>query len=153
MAMTGWRTFFCCVGALLGLAPALSFAQNTTEKAIRTRQSAYYLMGQQLGQINAVIKGGLPFDQPSLHVRAQLLDALGRLVQESYPPGSDRGNTKAKPEIWKDLSRFKELASDSQRETAKLRTAVEGGNRDAIKAAYGTTSKSCKACHDSFKAK
>jgi cytochrome c556 len=151
--MIYWKSVSGCIAALLMVAPALSFAQNATERAIRTRQSAYFLMGQQLGQINAVIKGDLPFDQPVLKRKAQLLDSLGHLVQENYPKGSDRGSTKAKPEIWKELPRFKQLASDSHEETAKLSMAVESGNLDTIKAAYGATSKSCKACHDVFKAK
>jgi len=43
------------------------------------------------------------------------------------------------------------LAEDLEAESAKLKLAINGGNLDLIKAAYGATSKSCKACHDVFK--
>jgi cytochrome c556 len=86
-------------------------------------------------------------------VRAQALDVLGRLVAESYPPGSDQGSTKAKPDIWKNSQRFRQLATESQSETARLKVAVETGDLEAIKGAYRATGQSCKACHDQFKAK
>lgn len=133
--------------------PMQTVAESTTEKAVRARQSAYHVMGQQMGLINATLKGDLAFDKPSLKLRAQALDTLGRLVGENYPAGSDKGDTKAKPEIWKDRQRFKEFALASQEETAKLVQAVDAGSLDALKEAYGAVSKSCKTCHDEFKVK
>ena len=135
----------CCPGQLL--------AESATEKAIRARQSAYFLMGQQMGYINATLKGDVPLDKAALLVRAQALDVLGRLVFESFPAGSDQGTTQAKPEIWQEPQRFRQLATESQSATAALRTAVEAGDPKAIKTAYAATGRSCKACHDQFKAK
>jgi cytochrome c556 len=37
-------------------------------------------------------------------------------------------------------------------ETAKLASAAKTGNLDAIKAAFGATAASCKACHDAYRA-
>jgi len=140
-------------GAVLAVAclPMLVAAQAVPEKAIRARQASYFLMGQQMARINATVKGDLPFDKPSLQTSAEALDLIGRLVVDHYPPGSDQG-TKAKPEIWKEAARFQQLAQASQTDAAKLRAAVHGGELGAIKVAYGATSKSCKACHDAFKA-
>jgi cytochrome c556 len=131
--------------------PALASAQSAPERAIKARQASYYLMGHQMARINATVKGDLPFDQPSLQMSADLLDLAGRMVGESFPAGSDQGSTKAKPEIWKEAPRFRQLALASQAEVVKLKAAVQGGELAAIKAAYGATSKSCKACHDVFK--
>jgi cytochrome c556 len=72
-------------------------------------------------------------------------------VSDHYPPGSDSGSTRAKPEVWKESARFRDLGQASQAEAAKLLAAVQAGNLDAVKAAYGATTKSCKTCHDSFK--
>lgn len=127
-------------------------AQAMPEKAIKVRQSGYYLMGAQMARINATLKGDLPFDQASLALSADALELLGRIVTDHYPPGSDLGNTRAKADVWKDASRFKDLAVASQGEALKLKTAIHGGDLDVIKKAFGATSKSCKACHDVFKA-
>jgi cytochrome c556 len=131
--------------------PALVSAQSAPERAIRARQASYYLMGHQMARINATVKGDLPFDQPSLQMSAELLDLVGRTVGENFPAGSDQGTTKAKADIWKETPRFRQLAQASQAEVLKLKAAVQGGELAAIKAAYGATSKSCKACHDVFK--
>jgi cytochrome c556 len=131
--------------------PSLASAQSAPEKAIRARQASYYLMGHHMARINATVKGDLPFDQPSLQMSAELLDLVGRMVGENFPAGSDQGTTKAKADIWKETPRFRQLTQASQAEVVKLKAAVQGGELAAIKAAYGATSKSCKACHDVFK--
>jgi cytochrome c556 len=138
-------------GVLLAAAlPALA-AQMSPEKSIKTRQSAFFLMGQQMGHINATVKGELPFDKPNLLASAELLELLSRVAVQNFPAGSDQGMTKAKPEVWKDTGRFRQLADDMTAETTKLRTAINGGDLAQIKAAYGSTGHSCKSCHDAFK--
>lgn len=134
---------------------ALAFAsslQVAPEKAIKARQSAYFLMGQEMALINASIKGNAQVDKADLQMSADALELLSRIAVENFPAGSDQGATKAKPEIWKDAGHFKQLADAMTAETSKLKSAVASGDVSAMKAAYGATSRSCKACHDSFKA-
>jgi cytochrome c556 len=134
------------------IVPGLASAQAAPEKAIRARQSGYYLMGQQMARINATIKGDLAFDKAALEMSAEAVDVIARLVVDYFPAGSDQGGSKAKPEIWKETPRFKQMAQALQSESAKLKAAVRAGDMDAIKAAFGATSKSCKACHDAYRA-
>jgi len=138
--------------AAIGMATTASAQVLAPEKAIRARQAGYFLMGQQMARINATVKGDLPFDKSAMQISAEALELISRMVTDNFPPGSDQGTTKAKPEVWKEAPRFKQLALDSQSEAAKLKAAVHGGDMSAIKAAYGATSKSCKNCHDAFKA-
>lgn len=139
----------------LAMATPLSWADNdaSPERAIKTRQATYFLMGQQLAKINATVKGDLPFDKASLELSADVLFMLSKLVPQSYPAGSDQGTTKAKADIWKDMPKFNKLAQDSVVEAGKLKAAVVTGDMALIKAAYGATSRSCKSCHDSYKDK
>lgn len=132
--------------------PGQADAQMAPEKVIRARQSSYFLMGQQMAHISATVKGDLAFDKVSLQLSAEALDVLDRLVENSYPPGSDQGTTRAKPDIWKEMARFKQLAHESQVEVGKLKEAINRGDLAVIKSAYGNASKSCKNCHDAFKA-
>lgn len=146
------RVVACMVMATIGVATTASAQVIAPEKAIRARQAGYFLMGQQMARINATVKGDLPFDKSAMQISAEALELISRMVTDNFPPGSDQGTTKAKPEVWKEAPRFKQLALDSQSEAAKLKAAVHGGDMSAIKAAYGATSKSCKNCHDAFKA-
>jgi cytochrome c556 len=133
--------------------PSLSSAQAAPERAIRARQAGYYLMGLEMARIGATVKGDLAFDRAALETSAEALDVIGRLVVDNYPTGSDQGSTKAKPEVWSETPRFKQFAQASQSEAARLRAAVRGGDLDAIKVAYGAMSKSCKSCHDVYRAR
>jgi len=141
-----------CAGLGLAAMAAVAAGEMAPEKAIKARQSAYFLMGQQMARINATVKGDVPFDKTSLTLSADALDVISKLVSDQYPAGSDQGSTKAKPEVWKDQGKFKQLMQASQTEVSKLSAAVHGGDLDLIKAAYGSASRSCKTCHDSFKA-
>ncbi|HJV97189.1 MAG TPA: cytochrome c [Albitalea sp.] len=143
-----WVAMVACV-----CLPELASAQAATpEKAIRARQSSFYLMGQQMSRINAMLKGDQAFDKSALLTSAEAVDVIGRLVVDYFPAGSEQGGTtKAKPEIWKETPRFTQMAQALQSDAAKLRAAVHGGDLNTIKAAYGATSKSCKACHDAYR--
>ena len=66
-------------------------------------------------------------------------------------PGTDKGETRALPEIWTEQAKFKEGAEKLQAETAKLSAADNTGNLDAVKAAFGAVGQSCKACHDAYR--
>ncbi len=132
----------------------LALAQSAPEKTIKARQSAYYLIGDQMARINATAKGELPFDKDAMQRSGEVLDVLSAAVLHYFPAGSDQGApTKAKPEIWKEVARFKQLGEASHGEALKLKVVLTTGDLVAIKAAYGATAKSCKTCHDIFKDK
>ncbi|MFZ9509931.1 MAG: c-type cytochrome, partial [Burkholderiaceae bacterium] len=61
------------------------------------------------------------------------------------------GDTRAKPEIWTQQAKFKEVADKNGAEITKLAAAARTGNLDNLKAAFGPTAASCKACHDNFR--
>ena len=54
----------------------------------------------------------------------------------------------AKPED----AKFRAGATKMQDEASKLNAAAKGGNLEQIKAAFGETAKTCKGCHDTFRA-
>lgn len=132
--------------------PVLASGLVNPEKAIKARQAGYYLMGVQMARINATVKGDLPLDKASLQTSAEALELIGRLVADHFPPGSEQGETKARPELWKEMAKFRQLQQASQGEAVKLKAAVNSGDMALIKTAYGATTKSCKACHDAYKA-
>lgn len=50
-----------------------------------------------------------------------------------------------------DKAKFDQGAEKMMTEVAKLNVAAKAGNLDALKAAFGETAKTCKACHDAFR--
>jgi cytochrome c556 len=123
------------------------------EHAIKYRQSAMFIMGQHFGRIGAVVKGKHPYNKDEVAHNAAVAAAMSKLPWEGFVAGTDKGETKAKPEIWTDAAKFKSAAEKMQREISKLADVARGGDLDAVKAQFGATGKACKACHDDFKEK
>lgn len=141
------------VGTFATLA-APAYAQfNKPEDAIRYRQAAFVLMGNNMGRINAQLKSSTPNIQV-IQSSAALVETMSKLPYEAFIPGSESGGTpptRAKPEVFKDGDKIKTLADKMQTEVVKLNTVAKGGDIGAIRAQFGEVGKSCKACHDDYR--
>ncbi len=132
---------------------APAFAQFAKpEDAIKYRQSALFVMAQHFGRVGAMANGRVPFDAKVAAENAEVVAGIAQLPWAAFGPGTDKGNTKAKPEIWTEQAKFKEHSDKLVAETAKLSAAAKTGNLDTLKTAFGATAASCKACHDAFRA-
>lgn len=129
-----------------------AFAQFAkTEDAVKYRQSAMFLQNQHFGRIAAMASGRVPFDAASAAANADVLAVIARLPWAAYGPGTEGG--RAKPEIWKEQAKFKELDERLMAETEKLAAAAKAGNLDALKAAVASVGETCKSCHDAFRSR
>ncbi|WP_395317692.1 c-type cytochrome [Variovorax sp. UC74_104] len=120
------------------------------EDAIKYRQSALFVMSQHFGRLGAMANGRMPYDAAAAAANAEVVADMAKLPWAGFAAGTEGG--KAKPEIWKEDAKFKERQQKLIEETGKLATAAKAGNIDALKAQFGPTAASCKACHDSFRA-
>ena len=123
------------------------------EDAIKYRQSALFVMGQHFGRIGAVVKGERPYNKEEVAKNAAIAEQMSSLHWEAFVPGTDKGNTRAKPEIWSNPGQFKSAAEKMEQEMNKLAAVAKGGDLNSIKAQFGETGKACKACHDDFRKK
>ena len=137
--------------ALSGVSAVM--AQQKPEDAIKYRQSAFFIMGQNFGPLAAMAKGDRPYDKEVAIKSATIVEFMSKLPWDRFGPGTDMGNTKAKPEIWENMDDFKAKAEKMQAETAKLLQVAQTGDAAALKAQVGETGKACKACHDNYRNK
>ena len=121
------------------------------EDAVKYRKASLTVIGTHFGRVGAMVNGRVPFDAKAAAENAELVADLAKLPWTAFGEGTDKGETRAKPEIWKETGKFKELADKFQAEAVKLQAAGKTGYLDAIKAAFGATGASCKACHDNFR--
>jgi cytochrome c556 len=139
-------------GALvaLSLPAAAQFAKP--EDAVKYRQSSLFVMGQHFARVGAMVNGRVPFDAKVAAENAEIVAAMAKLPWAGFGPGTDKGApTKAKPEIWTEQAKFKDAGDKLMAESAKLAAAAKTGNLDALKAAFGATAGTCKACHDAYR--
>ena len=143
-----------CIAAAITLiaisAPASAqFAKP--EDAIKYRQSALSVMGTHFGRVGAMAYGRVPFDAKVAAENAEIVAEMAKLPWAGFGPGTDKGTTKAKPEIWTEQVKFKESSDKLVAESAKLAAAAKTGNLDSVKTAFAATAGTCKACHDAFR--
>jgi cytochrome c556 len=148
------RTFRLAAGAVFAASAALclpaaaQFAKP--EDAIKYRQSVMFLQGTHLGRIFAMVSGRAPFDAKAAVDSAVLIDTINKLPFVAFVEGSDKGNTRAKPEIWAERAKFDAAALKMQEEVAKLVVAAKTGDQGQIRSAAGAVGGACKACHDAY---
>jgi cytochrome c556 len=139
--------------ALAGMAIALPAAAQFAkpEDAIKYRKAGMTMMAAHFGRVAAMANGRVPFDAKVAADNAEIATALSKLPYAGFIEGTDKGDTKAKPEIWAEMDKFRAGASKMQEEMTKLNVAAKAGNLDAIKAAAGEVGKACKGCHDTYR--
>lgn len=121
------------------------------EDAVKYRQSVMYTMGNHFYQrLGAMANGRIPFDAKAAADNAELVATLARQPWIAFGPGTNIGETQAKPAVWSEQAKFKELSEKMQAEVAKLQTVSRTGDLEALKVAYRATANSCKACHDAY---
>jgi cytochrome c556 len=121
------------------------------EDAIKYRKASFTVMAAHFGRLGAMANGRVPYDAKAAAENAEVVSALAKLPWTAFGDGTDKGETRAKPEIWKESAKFKEASDKMVAEMGKLNTAAKAGNLDALKAAFGPAAASCKACHDNFR--
>jgi cytochrome c556 len=121
------------------------------EDAIKYRKATYSVMAAHFGRLGAMANGRAPYDAKLAAENAELVAVMSKLPWAAYGEGTDKGDTRAKPEIWKESAKFKEASDKMQAEIVKLNVAAKAGNLDALKVAFGPAAASCKACHDNFR--
>lgn len=143
--------------SLLGAAMALSLTLPAQaqfakpEDAIKYRKASFTVMAAHFGRLGAMASGRAPYDAKAAADNAEIVATLSKLPWAAFGEGTDKGETRAKPEIWKESAKFKEASDKMQADIAKLNVAAKAGNLDALKAAFGPAAASCKACHDNFR--
>ncbi len=141
------------VGASL-LSPIAMSHYNDKEVLQSYRQSWFTLLAMNFGPMGAMVKGEMPWDDAKMQAYANDLAAITQLdLVRGFAPGSEKGTTRAKPDIWKNQDDFAAKFKDLQNAAAELKSAAAGGDRKQIAAQVGATGKTCKACHDEYKAK
>ena len=137
--------------ASISFTAAAQFAKP--EDAEKYRKAAFTVTGAHFGRLGAMAQGKVPFDAKLAAENAEIVANMAKLPWQAFGEGTETADSKAKPDIWKQNAKFKELAEKLQSESVKLAAAAKTGKEDAFKAAFTATAGTCKSCHDDFRSK
>jgi cytochrome c556 len=140
--------------AVVGLATALPAAAQfqKPEDAVKYRKAAFTVMATHFGRIGAMANGRVPFNGPAAAANADIVAFVANLPFAGFVEGT-AGTEKGAPldKVWTERAKFDAAAKKMVEESAKLAAAAKANNLDQLKAAFGATAASCKACHDDFR--
>ena len=147
------KKFTMALLCLAGLFSLSAQAQLKPEDAIKLRQSALRLIGYNFSSIGNMVNDKKPYNKDEAVRNATYIEALASHPWEFFVAGSDKGETKAKSDIWKENDKFKAASERLQAETAKLTQVARTGDMAALKTQFNATAGACKNCHDSYREK
>tara|TARA_R110002110_G_scaffold66978_1_gene182950 strand:- start:37523 stop:38002 length:480 start_codon:yes stop_codon:yes gene_type:complete len=147
-------TLAVATAGAIALSPMALSHLDDKEMQQSYRQSFFAMLAMNFGPIASTVKGEIPWDQARMQGWADDLAKIGTLdVMRGFAPGSDKGTTRAKPEIWDNMDDFKSKMDDMTAATAAMQTAVASGDKAAVGKQLGALGDTCKACHDEYKSK
>ena len=139
--------------AALGGASLEALAQAKPDVMVAQRQAAMKLQGKYLGPIGAMLKGAAPYNADIVARNATFLENLSRMPWDGFDPSTQSEKSKAKPDIYKDMTKFKAAAGTLEAETSKLGAAARAKDEAGVRATFGGVAKACGSCHDAFREK
>jgi cytochrome c556 len=139
------------LAVLISGAALAQFAK--TEDAVMYRQSVMTVIGTHFSRMGAMVKGEAPYNKEAFAKDAALVATLIMLPWDAFMMPDSLKGSHMKPEALAQKDTFLGLAKATEAEAAKLSTAAQGGDMNAIKPQFGAAGGSCKACHDKFRSR
>jgi cytochrome c556 len=135
-----------------GLGPAPS--REAALKLMHDRHEDMERIGKAVKATGRALKSDSP-DLAVIRSSAEIIARLSPQIPSWFPAGTgpDVGKTHAKPAIWEKPEDFVQKARDFDAVAKAHDAAARGGDVNAIKASFADLGKSCKSCHDPYRAK
>lgn len=123
-------------------------------KLMHDRHENMEKIGDATKAAGRTLKSGSP-DLAVIRSTAATYTQLAPQIASWFPPGTgpDVGKTDALPAIWEKPEDFALKNRDFQAAVTAFDAVAQSGDMAAINTAFGDVGKSCKACHDPYRAK
>ncbi len=136
------------LGAVLAATIAVPLALAQAE-VIAERKDGFKGMEQNMEAIQRILQARQPVAGAVAPARA--IAGHAPRIKTLFPPGSDRGDTRALPTIWSDRAGFERVAEAFETQARALLAAAEGGDARTLGTSLEATGQACLACHRSYR--
>ncbi|MED5315685.1 MAG: cytochrome c [Pseudomonadota bacterium] len=145
------------VSTLLGMSlmSASTWAHIEQSEPLQSlRQSYFALLGMTFSPMGDMVKGKIEWNDALFTEWANDLNHAAQFgVERGFAPGSEKGTTRAKADIWSNMDDFQSKLDDFRAAAATLAETAAGGDQAASRDQFIATGGTCKACHDEYKSK
>ena len=142
---------FAAATLVAAIAGGAAFAADPIE----TRKATMKAIGGAFGGVLVkMVKGEVPYDAAAAKTAAATLKAKadGIDIAALFPAGTEKGGeTEALPKVWSDAAGFK-AAMDKMKAAVTAQGPNVGEGADKLKLAVAEIGKTCKGCHDDYRA-
>jgi cytochrome c556 len=149
--------FLHSIVAVALLSGHAAFAQQAPrpEQLIKWRQSAFQVVAWNAARIKANLDAG--YDRQQVLKSATAIAAIANAgLGTLFAPGTESGkgwhDTAARPELFAAGSRVGELNAAFAREAGELARLAAASDEAAVREQFGKLQKTCKSCHDDYRA-
>lgn len=150
--MTNWTKRIVLAAAAIALVGIAGVGVTQAQSdAIKARQALMKSNGAAMKAIKAVVDAKGP-TAPIAAEAAKLVSTF-KAYPGHFPAGSDKGETKASPDIWKNMDDFKALNASALAAAIKLEADAKTGDVALVAADFGNMGKNCGACHSKYQLK
>jgi len=146
------KRVFAMLAAMATMTAAVAQSPKP-EDQIRYRKAAYTMVGLAFGNLAGMAQGKRPYSRDDAVRYADLLVQVAAVPKDFFGEGSDKGETRAKPEIWTHRADFDAKMNRMLEAVAKLPAAARAGDVEALKAPVKDAADACGACHDEYRVK
>ena len=134
-------------------ASAAPLAKDQALALMKEREHHMEAFGDATKKIGNTLKASTP-DAATIRQSAAAINALAPKLLSWFPAGTgpDVGKTRAKAEIWQKPEDFALKAHDFEQAAMQFNVAATSGDLTQINTTFDALGKSCKACHDLYRA-
>jgi cytochrome c556 len=130
-----------------------AMAQQKPEDVIKYRKAVMTVQSWNMRPMALMVKGQQPYDAQLFAWYAGVIQQTSNMLPDAFAAGSDKGDTRAKAEIWKEPAKSKAALDRFAADTNALVKAAASGNLEAVKGPFGAVAKNCGGCHEQFRTK
>ena len=129
-------------------------SEKAAADAVKFRKSLLQLVRSNVGVLNAMAKGKIPVNADTLKKNGARLEQLADMMPDYFKIDTRKFNIKtdAKPELWDNTADFESKIKALKDAAVNLQAASKLTDAGDQKKAIGQVFKSCKSCHDDYKA-
>jgi cytochrome c556 len=134
------------VAGLMGFGVVAAFAQGNV---IEERQN---MMKQNSADVRAttpMIRGQAPFDLVKVQSVLKEFSDHGKRLPALFPPGSDKGDTKALPVLFEKKADFDAASAKFSKDSDEALVAIK--DEASFKTAFPKVLENCGSCHNAFR--
>ena len=135
-------------------APAAPVTPDEAKSLFHERHEGMEAIGKATKRIKQTLDSGSS-DMDAIRTAAAKIDELAGKSSGWFPAGTDKTvlpKTRALPAIWEKPEDFAAKDRQFQQAAKALKAAADSGDANGVKSRFADLGKTCKACHDTYRA-